>query len=267
MRRNQTVARRCFPDQIIGFSSAEADPSYATDAERHLSLAMRSCDTHDALDFEAVLTEGGDDARAGEFYEGLFLELMFKKWASFLDNPFRVNLWVRSPVAVCAVKCAVATRARVHRAIYGLDLRSCEHRRHEGTVGSCQQLCGLEGDVVRAQLTSVFCKLCMCTLPMLHTYLLDPDLAECTHPPTPCSQQTTTRHPNTRTHAHARSLARSHPPTHPPTHTLALLPRIRMHRVVRLGVADHLDLCVPSCRVPRDSGYLAQQHGRIPPSL
>ena len=105
-RRNRklyvaTIARRCFPDQIIGFSSAEADPSYATDAERHLSLAMRSCDTHDALDFEAVLTEGGDDARAGEFYEGLFLELMFKKWASFLDNPFRVNLWVRHRWPCC----------------------------------------------------------------------------------------------------------------------------------------------------------------------
>ena len=146
MRRNRTVARRCFPDQIIGFSSAEADPSYATDAERHLSLAMRSCDTHDALDFEAVLTEGGDDARAGEFYEGLFLELMFKKWASFLDNPFRVNLWVRRRWP--CVPLNARHRASVHRAIYGLDLRSCEHL--DGTVGSCQQLRGLEGDVVRS---------------------------------------------------------------------------------------------------------------------
>ncbi len=144
MRRNRTVARRCFPDQIIGFSSAEADPSYATDAERHLSLAMRSCDTHDALDFEAVLTEGGDDARAGEFYEGLFLELMFKKWASFLDNPFRVNLWVRmwwpcrrmrATARVCIVRYTVSTSGRV-----SID----------GTVGSCQQLRGLEGDVVRS---------------------------------------------------------------------------------------------------------------------
>jgi hypothetical protein len=55
---------------------------------------MRSCDTHDALDFGAA-SAAGEEADAGEFYEGLFLELMFKKWSSFLDNPFRVNLWVR----------------------------------------------------------------------------------------------------------------------------------------------------------------------------
>jgi hypothetical protein len=108
----------CFPSEVGGFSSSEADPTYGVDAERHISIAIRACDTWEPWEDLPILMNLGKADERQVFYEGLFLELIFKKWNSYLDNSFRVNLW----------------------------------------------------------LTSVTCKLCMCPISSLHSYLLDPML-------------------------------------------------------------------------------------------